>query len=53
MYPEEQDPIGDTYYLSRSSTGGTVYASNVSRKDDIWTLKGYFCLPKLYARRGV
>ena len=45
MYPEEQDSIGDTYYLSSSSAGGTVYASTVSREDDIWTLKATFVFP--------
>ena len=52
MYPEEQDHIGDTYYLSRSSAGGSVYASNVSREDDIWTLKATFVFPN-YMPGGV
>ncbi len=52
MYPEEQDYIGDTYYLSRSSAGGTVYASPVSREDDIWTLKATSVFPH-YMPRGV
>ena len=52
FYPEEQDHIGDTYYLSRSSAGGTVYASNVSREDDIWTLKATFVFPN-YMPGGV
>ena len=64
MYPEEQDYIGDTYYLSRSSAGGTVYASPVSREDDIWTLKatsvfphympgGVYELKRLYFRDAI
>ena len=45
MYPEEQNYIGDAYYLSSSSAGGTVYASPVSREDDIWTLKATSVFP--------
>ena len=45
MDPEEQDYTGDTYYLSGSSAGGTMYASNVSREDDIWTLKATSVFP--------
>ena len=50
--PEEQTDqysLGqNTYYLSdrlRISGGGVVYASNVSREDDIWTLKATFLIP--------
>ena len=52
MYPEEQDHIGGTYYLSRSSAGGTVYASIVNREDDIWTLKATSVFPN-YMPGGV
>ena len=44
MSPEEQDHIGDIYYLSRSSSG-LEYASIVSREADIWTLKSTFFIP--------
>ncbi len=44
IQPEEQDFIGDAYYLSRSSIG-REYASTVSRADDIWTLKATFVFP--------
>ena len=46
IQPEEQDPIGDTYYLGRNSgSSALVSASIVSREDDIWTLKSNFVFP--------
>ena len=46
IQPEGQNYIGDAYYLSRSSgSSALVYASIVSREDDIWTLKSNFVFP--------
>ena len=46
IQPEEQNYIGDAYYLSRNSgSSALVYASIVSREDDIWTLKSNFVFP--------
>ena len=49
--PEEQDYGENGYYLNsysqsyKSGSTGLVYASIVSREDDIWTLKSTFFIP--------